>query len=336
MEEQKVKIICLTPVRNNACLLNRFLSAASLWADHIIICDQMSTDESRVIAKKYSKVILIDNPSEKYSESARQKLLINEARKIEGQRLLITLDADEIFTPNVITSTEWKTILSSRPGTIFKFQWANFRPDMKSMWFGAHFPWGLMDDGSPHEEDKIMHSYRIPLPSTKDIIYLNQIKVIHFQYTDWEKMQSKHRFYQCIETINFPRKSAINIYRTYHHMNNIPLNQIIPIPEDWINQYDRLGIDITSVYVETMNWFDQQGLNIIEEYGAVRFKKLNIWDINWQEKAILWGKPRVEIYNDPRKKLDKHINKWLKKSQKYHQKWIVRLIDRSIRFVFKY
>jgi glycosyltransferase involved in cell wall biosynthesis len=48
----KPTIICLTPVKNEAWLLDRFLQATSLWADFIIIADQMSTDGSQEIAKK--------------------------------------------------------------------------------------------------------------------------------------------------------------------------------------------------------------------------------------------------------------------------------------------
>lgn len=41
---EKPIINYLTPVRNEVWILDRFLKAASFWADHIIIADQMSTD----------------------------------------------------------------------------------------------------------------------------------------------------------------------------------------------------------------------------------------------------------------------------------------------------
>lgn len=332
----KPTIICLTPVRNNGSLLDRFLSSASLWADHIIICDQMSTDNSRDIAKKYSKVILIDNPSLEYNEPERAKLLIEAARKIHGNRLLITLDADEIFTPNVLTSSEWKTVLNSKPGTIFKFQWANFKPDLLNMWYGHYFPWGYMDDGYEHLSSNKIHVSRIPMPPSHDIVILNQIKVIHFQFTDWMKMQSKHCWYQCYETLIFPKKSAIDIFRQYHHMYAIPKHQIIPIPQNWIDDYNKLGIDITSVYIETINWFDQQCFNLIEEHGAIRFKKLNIWNENWFEKAIKNGKANPDLFKDPRSQFDIRIQRWLQLTQNKLDKRIFRRIDRLLKSVLKY
>jgi hypothetical protein len=332
----KPTIICLTPVRNNACYLDRFLLSASLWADYIIICDQMSTDGSREIALRYSKVILIDNDTEEYNERERAKLLINEARKIEGPRLLITLDADEMFTPNVLTSGEWQLILDSKPGTIFKFQWANFHPDLKSMWFGYYFPWGYMDDGYEHKSENKIHVSRIPLPPNENVIEIIEIKVIHFQFVDWLTMESKQRWYQCLEKINYPQKSAVDIFRQYHHMYAIQKSEIIPIPFDWISEYRKMNINILSVLKDTSNWFNLRTLNLIEDYGASKFKKNSIWDIDWVKMAALYGKMNVETYEDPRTILDKLIQKWLMSTQSKLVKRNFRRVDKLIKRVFKY
>jgi len=82
--DAKPTVICLTPIKNESWILDRFIQCASLWADHIIIADQQSTDESRVIAGRYSKVTLIENSSATYSEKERQQLLLEAARKIPG------------------------------------------------------------------------------------------------------------------------------------------------------------------------------------------------------------------------------------------------------------
>ena len=36
----KPTVVCLTPVKNEAWILDRFLKCAGLWAEHIIIADQ--------------------------------------------------------------------------------------------------------------------------------------------------------------------------------------------------------------------------------------------------------------------------------------------------------
>ena len=46
-------VVVLTPVRDQAWILASFLDAASLWADHIFIADQQSTEDSPNIAASY-------------------------------------------------------------------------------------------------------------------------------------------------------------------------------------------------------------------------------------------------------------------------------------------
>ena len=48
-------IVVMTPVRNEAWVLRAFLEATSLWADYIIIADQMSIDGTREIIQEYSR-----------------------------------------------------------------------------------------------------------------------------------------------------------------------------------------------------------------------------------------------------------------------------------------
>src|SRR4051812_45117660 len=113
------QVVCLTPVKDEAWILERFLAAASVWADHIVVADQGSTDGSRTIAARFEKVKLVENKSEGYDEGARQRLLLETARAVvPGPRVLIALDADEALTAGATASPEWRRILESAPGTV--------------------------------------------------------------------------------------------------------------------------------------------------------------------------------------------------------------------------
>lgn len=94
--------IVMTPVCNEAWVLHAFLKATSLWADYIIVADQMSTDGSRDIYLQYEKVIVIDNTNPNFNEAERQAMLVAKAREIAAGRdtLLWGLDADEILPAN--------------------------------------------------------------------------------------------------------------------------------------------------------------------------------------------------------------------------------------------
>lgn len=315
MMNAKPKIICLTPVRNEVWILDRFLKCASLWADHIIIADQGSDDGSRDIARCFEKVILIDNPSPTFNEPERQKLLIEEARKIPGLRILIALDADECLTANFMTSPEWETVLSALPGTGICFRWVNLRPDLKTYW-DPQVAWvfGFMDDGSEHTGPKI-HSTRVPMPIMASYILLHDIRVLHYQYTDWDRTQSKHRWYQCWERIHGPQRPAISIYRQYSHMFAVKPSEIKPLQHEWLAGYTAKGIDMTSVHRQPYYYWDKEVLGFFAQYGTAKFKREAIWDwdIDWSKKAQQIGIDTTSLdLRDPRSRLDMWIHRWLR------------------------
>src|SRR5258708_7227286 len=123
-------LICLTPTKNESWTLDRFVPCTATWADQIVVADQGSCDSSREIVKQYSRVTLIDNSLQKYDEGARQRMLIDAARGLEGsgKRVLIALDADEFLSANFRDSPEWPLIQAAEPGTVLYFDWVNILP----------------------------------------------------------------------------------------------------------------------------------------------------------------------------------------------------------------
>lgn len=306
------KIICLTPVKNEAWILEKFLMAASTWADHIIIADQLSDDGSREIARKFPKVILIENVSVEFNEPERQRLLIEKAREFEGPRLLIALDADEFLTANFQSSEEWYRILHAAPGTVFRFKWVNLKPDFKKYWSPHYYlPWGFMDDGSDHVGEMI-HSTRIPMPADSPTIDMQDVGVLHYQYTDWQRMESKHRWYQCWEVLNRPYRGGAKIYYHYHHMYQVNESDLKDVKEEWFDYYLRNGIDMKVIDKQGIYWWDREVLNYFRQYGMKKFRKLDIWDTDWKTLADHFGISINGIDCDPRRAVDKLIHRLLK------------------------
>ena len=320
-------IICLIPVKNEAWILERCLAAASLWADKIIVADQMSTDGSREIALKYPKALLIDNNSIDYNEDARQKLLITEARKLcfEGKKLFITLDADECLTANFAETEEWKKLLKLAKGTVATFNWLNLHPDGKQCWQPSYrFPWGFMDDGITQHEGQSFHSSRIPLPENAPVFNCEEIKVLHYQFSDWERMQSKHRWYQCYELLNRPEMTPLSIFRMYHHMYGIQAIDFLPTNEKWFSFYEKQGIDMRSVQKDATYRWDSETTKLFDKYGEKYFSSLNIWQ-------------NSEPENDPRTKYQRTLHRYLLATQIYQNQatWIgrfVRLMDKFLKY----
>jgi hypothetical protein len=314
---EKPLVICLTPIKDEAWILERFLKCVSTWADHIIIADQQSKDGSKEIARRFPKVTLIENSSESYSEWDRQQLLISAARKIPGPKILITLDADEFFTANLLSSPEWQTILSSSPGTVIRFQWLEVFADTRGLCY-FRFPWdppiGFVDDGTEHNGSLIL-SVRVPWKTGATTITPTQIKVMHYCLFDRDRFRSRIRWYQCYEHLN-THKRPIHLYRFYHQDLFVRSDVIKPVPTDWVQRYEESGIDMSSVQRPAAYRWDREVLELFEKHGAARFKRLGIWDADWAEldRQLYPQRPARKIV-DPRSLLDRAVHKWLRSTQ---------------------
>jgi hypothetical protein len=328
----KPNIICLTPIKNEAWILHRFLKCTSLWADHIIILDQQSDDGSREIACSYPKVKLLDNPSTSYNEPERQKLLIEAAREIPEPRLLIALDADEFLSANFMDSPEWKTILSAPRGTAFDFFRAEVVDNMTNYWLSSTYVTsGFVDDGSEHS-GQIIHSPRLPVAASAPRVILQTIKVLHYQYTDLERLRSKHRWYQCWERLNQSHRHAVDIFRQYHHM--LYRHNQFPLPHCWLYGYEKNGIDMTSVSHDSVYWWDKEILDLMSKYGAKMFRKEAVWDIDWCSTSHKIGLKDLEnAYQDPRNFLEKIIHRYLRRTQPFAYKRTVKIFDKLLKLI---
>lgn len=326
------KLICLTPVRNEAWILDRFLRCACLWADHIIIADQGSTDGSVEIAKQYDKVLFIDNKCDgDFNEMQMRAPLFEAAKQIEGPKIFIGLDADEMLTPN-FNSPEWETIRNAKPGTIISFPIYNLLPKGKYWNFGDIYC-GYVDDGTPYKTG-LVHSPRMILPPNHDVLLCHDICLLHYKFMDMERMKDRNRWYQCFELIN-KENEPIPIFRRYHHLESIPPNQHQLWPSWWKDEYHKKGIEITSVLHHPEQRWNKQIIDYFRTYGTKHFRHLNIWDVNWDDKANALGIEHEKSFKDPRHKWEKAINRWLINTQDKQEKTSVHLIEKILKFIYK-
>jgi glycosyltransferase involved in cell wall biosynthesis len=269
---EKPQIICLTPVKNEAWILEKFLKCASVWADRIIIADQNSDDGSPDIARRFPKVQLIENDSKEFNEPERQKLLIDEARKIPGPKILIALDADEFFSANFSKTRDWELIQKAVPGTIINFHWACVLPDRKKYYiYPGEFPLGFVDDGSDHQ-GKIIHSPRLPIPDDNPSVLVKGFKVLHFATIDFERFKSKVRWYQCLEYIKGRWEGRlIDLYRWYHRDFHIPGEYIKTLPDEWIKGYEA-EIDLLDITEEPYYRWDIEMIRLFADEGTKNFE----------------------------------------------------------------
>lgn len=275
----KPTVVCLTPMRDEAWMIERFLACTALWADHIVIADQGSTDGSREIAAAHPKVTVIDNPDRRYDEGARQRLLLETARElVDGPRFLLALDVDEVLSANWMTSPEWRTALSAPPGTVVCFQRAELLEYERGAWQPLwDWPCGFVDDGSMHQ-GTLLHSDRVPAATDAPALLMRDVKVLHYAGVDMRRARSRNRWYQCWEALNRPERRATAIFRKYHPYDRIPPHEHVAIDASWTAGYERQGIDMTSVRRDGPYRWDSEVLDLLVEHGPERFRRVELWN----------------------------------------------------------
>jgi hypothetical protein len=287
--QEKPKLIVITPVKNESWILEKFLIFTSLWADYIIIADQNSTDNSIEIAQKFEKVIIVKNEGE-YNEFERTKILLREARKIEGKKIIFALDADEFLSANYMDSPEWQTILNAPEKTLFNIERLNLTPNFKNYFGGLRMIIALVDDNSASIEETsmaIIHNIRLPWPKNAQVIHLNDIKILHLDYVSEKRVLSKLRWYQCFEKFKFNHsdKYLRDKYLFFNNMNNFLKDKnCLNINKNWTQNFISHKLDFTS-YKEPFLWWDDELFNLFNQVGIQKFKNLDIHQIDWMKKA---------------------------------------------------
>lgn len=332
LEHEGCCVICVTPVRNEAWILDRFLHGAALWADHIIVADQASTDASADIARAHPKVVVVENTAAGYDEGARQRLLLDAARRIPGRRLIVALDADEALSSTWQDSAQWDAARAAAPGTSFAFDWVNVMPAGDSAWIPPQrIVFAFIDDGIEHRGERI-HSTRVPVTDPTRVVPIDDVKVLHFQHTHWKRMRSKQRWYQCWEALEHPSKRPIQIYRQYHRMDAFPRDELHSLDEGWLNGYLERGIDMRTAAQDDLYWWDEEVFDWIVEHGPHAFTKLALWDVDWSDIGRRLGREVApESVRDPRGPVAKTVHRWLDMTQRRNlqspvTRWTQRLL----------
>ncbi|HVE71580.1 MAG TPA: glycosyltransferase family 2 protein [Thermoanaerobaculia bacterium] len=289
---ERPAIVVLTPLRNDAWILRRFLEVTSLFADRIIIADQGSTDGGLEICAEFEKVTVIDNSASGYDEGARQELLIRTARELVPMpRILIALDADEILTANAMSARGWQAILAAQPGTVLFFE----RPNLYLSPFTCErrpldFPGGFVDDDVAEHRARRIHSPRLPLPPGAPHLTLGDVKFLNYALVRPEAQKAKFRMYAALENVMGTRTLW---QRRRHYWSRKVLRAsgpLEPTPREWFESWESRGIDMTTIHDTQPYWQDNATLDLLLEHGSRRFWYDDIWQKDWNAFIVQTGR----------------------------------------------
>ncbi len=325
-------IVVITPVRNEAWVLDAFLTCTSSWADRIIVADQHSTDGSREIALKYDKVTLIDNDSLEMNQAAARMRLFQEVDKINGDKIVLALDADEFLSADFEKTEGWNRIMNSKPNEIFCFRWLNLYGDYKHivpdngyMEWGCHFPQSLSLLNSYSScENRAVHEMRIPCLQSPEIVYIQvpDIRFVHLARLNLIRQKNKEDFYQVSSVAKLQKKlSGVSLFRVY--------NRIYPVDclETEASLYNvgdsvdarcliRNG-DVGQYYIDEM-------IDIFNRDGLKNYLKLDIWNNPYLKANGINQKLPLRY---------RLLHLYLRKTQMHSEKTIVKVVDKMLKLL---
>lgn len=282
-------VVVLTPVRNEAWILRRFLEVTSRCADRILVADQRSSDGSREICSEYPRVTLIENEAAGYDEGDRQELLLETARRLfPGPKVLLALDADEILAADATASAGWRRMRTASPGTVVEVELCDlFQGVDQCIRYDALTALGYVDDGARHRPSKV-HSVRVPTPALAPHLRLPDVTVMHYALTRLDAYRSRKRFYSVIENV----LGTSHVLRRRHgYAADFDFSaaeslqesggRIEPTPPAWLEGWEDQGVDLRTIPKTRFYWHDFEVLRYFRRYGVRRFWLDDIWGFDW-------------------------------------------------------
>ena len=324
-------IIVITPIRNEAWVLDAFLTCTSSWADYIILADQHSDDGSREIAARYEKVILVDNDAVEMNQAAARLLLFQEVDKIVGDKIVMALDADEFLSKGFDKTEGWKRILESKPDELFCFKWLNLYGDFRHvisdngfMEWGCHFaPETRIADLYYQCEKRAVHEMRIPCMPSEQVAYIEipDIVFVHLARLNLVRQKNKEDFYQVSSVGKLQNRfSAVSAFRLYYHPN--PATEIL---EQNLELY-ALGSDENMAHLvmheDYGRYYIEEMKAIFQRDGIGKYLKLDIWNNPYLKEAGINPKMPLRF---------KLLHCYLRKTQSVSGKMMVRIMDKVLK-----
>jgi glycosyltransferase involved in cell wall biosynthesis len=293
-----MKTIVLLPVKNEAWILESSLKNFSTFADHIIIADQHSTDDSIDIYKRFPKVSVINNDELGHGNRVRWSLL-DEARKIDGNNLIICIDADEMISRDAVEYIKSISEKATEP-IAFQFSWiqlwktiSKYRVD--GVWKDNKKTIAFIDDRKvDYARNFVINDHTSRIPQIDNIVSVERYPLLHFQYVAFEQNQIKQSWYRCSEFMRGLPAKKINL--KYSVTNESSLTELKDTPGEWFSGLTTEFISIkqsdTWYFKEILAWFNEKGVEFFEPLDIWHSKDLR--DIFIQETG---RDPKIQEYS---------------------------------------
>jgi hypothetical protein len=277
-----MRVVALLPVRNEAWVLSQALACLSGFCDAIFVGDQQSSDESRTIARQFSKVTLIESQTPAICEQARWQLW-DAARAVPGSNLIWCTDADELVSPGLVRAFLQRDRDKVTPGTIVECEyyhcWSTPGRYRDAGWPYAPYwkPVAIVDDRRVDyrsDRELPLHEERVPVSAASPKFRAARVPILHLQWLLPNRMQMRQAWYRCREWMESGRTPA-DINQQYSVALPSTRPRTRPVPAEWVKDvsFPDLAIDREPAWqeAEILRWFAARGPEF--------FEPLEIWHV---------------------------------------------------------
>lgn len=277
-------LIAIIPVRNENWILSKNIQTLLQFCDYIIL--SIDPNDSEFNETTFDqRVIPVYSPSNELSSSQpnRRQYALEKARCLAEQPILIAVDADEIFSCQVLEILR-SSLQSTAPGSgycvNFRELWFSphlFRNDLKSNWSNRLMPCIWRDDGSNYPIGN-RHEARIPTSITN--ISKLDLDLLHFARVPYIRYWSRIRYYILHEVCAL-KKNPWKTNFFYSITYDISTMSLSPIPDDWYNHWISSNPDFLDFSDSSNNWFIEESLRYISDLPVSTLIQCDVWDYDW-------------------------------------------------------
>ena len=321
-------IIGIVPVKNEDWILDKTLSSLLKFCDRVIVALDNCGDQSDNICKSYNNVdvLYVDSKNSELDQKKpnRRQVMLNYAREIHHSPVIIAVDADEIFSSEILNDSVRKQLVNLLPGNGFSVRFRElwfspylYRSEDKSSWSGRVMPCIWRDDGVDFSPGN-RHEERIPSSITVSQIDLD---LIHFARVVPVRYWSRIRHYIAHEVVSLninPVKSNF-FYSITRDEKNM---KVSPVPKSWYSEWLKNNDNFLRFDDGVYNWFNQELLAMIlnDEDGIL--SDCDIWDFDWIEyfkesKNMLPTNIEKEKLTDTRTRYQKRLHGFIRERRRY-------------------
>jgi hypothetical protein len=297
--EREVELICsITPVRNEDWILSLSARALLMFVDHAVFLDHASTDNTPLIlsalAKEYpGRVTVLREASPVWEEMRHRQRMLDAARALKASHI-VTIDADEVLTGDLLPSIRNAVMLCPTPATM-QLPWLCLRGSKDSVhtsgvWGTSHASMAFRD--APHlgwnSESRKGYDFHHREPMGRPFMPYwpekgRQSGLMHLQFVSDRRLRAKQAHYQAVEVLRWPgRETAEQIRKKYSlsvYGAGAPTGKpfdLAACPSAWWEPYAHL---MHHYHPDVIPWQEKALKALVGEHGREPFAGLDFFGV---------------------------------------------------------